>query len=738
MSFLNELNKEQLLAVKSINGPVMIIAGAGSGKTRVLTYRIAYLINKGVNPQNILALTFTNKAAKEMKNRIIKLIGREDSGIWMGTFHSNFSKILRYDCDKLGFSSNFSIYDAEESLSMIKYVMSGLNIPHNQFNPYAVQAKISKSKNGMIYPEKLKKEAIDIFEDKVSDIYKEYLLMLKRNNAMDFDDLLLKPIELFDQFPEILSHYQRKFSYILVDEYQDTNKAQYVVLKLLINKNKNLCVVGDDAQSIYSFRGAELQNILDFQIDYKDHKIFRLQQNYRSTQNILSAADSVIKNNSNQIKKTLWTENHSGDKITLLECKDEKDEGMQIVKNIQYLLHRDKLSLNSFVILYRTNAQSRSLEDALRKMGMPYVIVGGIKFYERKEIKDVLAYLKFISNSKNDEALGRIINFPTRGIGPTTFSKIKEIAYKSGKNVFEVLVNIENILEFSDRVKNAINNFTNLIQKYTKLKDEMVISEFVRVLVDDLGILQEFKMQGTPESLNRMENVHELLSGITEFQNSKSNATLEDFLQEVALITDIDQYENSKNAITLMTVHSAKGLEYPVVFITGLEEGLFPHSNSMNSVKEIEEERRLFYVALTRAMKKVFLSFSKCRYRFGSLLPSIPSRFLNEIENRLIEKLKFDSFQTAEKKTTPPVIGPNDVKWLKLPKVKVSEKERDHVGNNLNEKFKIGRIVEHGFFGKGQIVEVIGLGDDMKVVVDFEGGYRKTLMVLYANLNIVE
>jgi DNA helicase II / ATP-dependent DNA helicase PcrA len=728
MPFLNELNKVQQQAVKAINGPVMIIAGAGSGKTRVLTYRIAYLIQKGIPTDNILALTFTNKAAKEMKERIKGLIGRKSDGLWMGTFHSVFAKILRNECEKIGYHKNFNISDSDESLSLIKNIMAGLNIPTDRFNPYSVQSTISRAKNKLISPTEMANNAAEIYEMKVSEIFKDYQVKLKNNNCMDFDDLLLLPISLFQRFPEILDKYQKIFHYILVDEYQDTNKAQYILLKQLASKYKNLCVVGDDAQSIYSFRGAEIQNVLDYQIDFKDHQLFRLEQNYRSTKKILEAADCVIKNNHDQIKKKLWTENGEGEDIILLECRDEKDEGQQIIRNIEFLIKRDKLPLNSFVILYRTNAQSRALEEALRRFGLPYIIVGGIKFYERKEIKDILAYLKFISNPLNDEALDRIINYPVRGIGATSLNKIKQHAYKNHISIFKALETIDELKSLQERVVTNCKMFVQFIYKYMRLKDEMTLNEFVSSLIDELRLIEELKMQATPEALARAENIQEFVSGIMEFSNSKQDASLESFLQEVSLLSDIDGLEDSKNAVTLMTIHASKGLEYPVVFIAGLEENLFPHSNSLETAKEIEEERRLFYVAVTRSKSRLFLSHARMRYRYGNPISALPSRFIAEIDENLIQRSSQQQNNSIEK--IKPDIGPDDVKWIKA----LARKGDESKTSGKNGQFKIGQNVIHAVFGDGKIVKVQGFDSDLKLIVDFASVGRKTLMAQYANL----
>jgi DNA helicase-2/ATP-dependent DNA helicase PcrA len=721
---LDELNIAQKEAVQAIKGPVMVIAGAGSGKTKVLTYRVAYLISKGVSNDSILALTFTNKAASEMKERVKKMIGKSSDGLWMGTFHSIFSRILRSECDKIGYNSNYSIVDTNEGLVMIKNIMAGLNIPTENCNPYSVHSSISRAKNKMMSPNDLANKAGDTFGLKVAEIYKEYQAKLKNNNCMDFDDLLLLPIMLFQDFPHILDKYRTIFKYILVDEYQDTNRAQYILIKLLASKHKNLCVVGDDAQSIYSFRGAEIQNILDFQTDFKEHKLFRLEQNYRSTKKILEAADCIIKNNQGQIKKKLWTDNEEGENIVLLDCRDEKDEGLQIVRNIESLVKKDKLPLSSFAILYRTNAQSRAIEESLRRNGVPYNIVGGIKFYERKEIKDILAYLKFISNPLNEEALDRIINYPARGIGVTSLNKVKQHAYKNKIPLFSALEQVEELKNLQDKFVANCKIFTNFINKYIRLKNEMSLSEFTISLIGELGLLESLKQENTPESLIRYENIQEFISGVMEFCNSRRKSSLENFLQEVSLLSDIDTVEDSKNAVTLMTIHASKGLEYTTVFITGLEENLFPHANSLETTKEIEEERRLFYVAVTRAKIKLFLSYAKMRYRYGHPLSSVKSRFIKEIDKKLLYN---DSVELVEKNI--PTIGPDDVKWIKIP-----EKKKINNSFVLDKKYNKNDIVIHPIFGEGIVSQIMGFESDLKLIVDFDKVGRKTLMAQYANL----
>ncbi len=630
---LKSLNSAQKSAVEYDGGPQMIVAGAGSGKTRVLTYKIAYLIDQGYEPGNILALTFTNKAAKEMKERIKELIGNKADSLWMGTFHSIFAKILRIEAKNINYRTNFSIYDAEDSLSLVGNIISEFNINLEGISANSVKHKISYLKNHMILPSEFKKNHINsLVDEKVGDIFEEYQKRLIENNAMDFEDLLLKPIQLFNDNPKILQKYKKKFAYILVDEFQDTNKAQYELLKILISKEGKICVVGDDAQSIYSWRGANLENMLFFEKDFQKHKTFKLEQNYRSTKTILAAADSVIKNNKDQILKTLWTENNDGDLLTLIKCADEKDEAFQIAKYIKQEISKKKLALKDFAILYRTNAQSRALEDIFRREKIPYKIIGGIEFYKRKEVKDIIAYLRVLSNQNDEESLLRIMNFPQRGIGSTTIKRMTEFARKHNISLFETMTRVFEVINIKERIQKNVKGFKVLLDKYIDLKDKLSVGELSRALVDELGILRMFKEENTPESKARWENINELLSALSEFSNSNKDAKLEQYLEDVSLVADIDMYEGEQNTVTLLTVHSAKGLEFPIVFVTGCEEDIFPLSSRFSSDANLEEERRLFYVAVTRAQHKVYLSHARSRYRFGEVAYQSRSRFIDEIE----------------------------------------------------------------------------------------------------------
>lgn len=745
MSLLDQLNPVQREAASVIDGPVMIIAGAGSGKTRVLTYRIAHLLNSGIPPYEILALTFTNKAAKEMKERIERLIGHHAHSVWAGTFHSIFARILRQECEPLGYTRSFTIYDTDDSLGVIKNIMNGMNISQQQFNPRGVLSRISGAKNHMVSPREYENLANDFFDQKVAEIYPEYVAKLQKSNAMDFDDLLLKPIELFDKHARVLEKYQYRFKYLLVDEYQDTNRAQYVLINMIAQRFKNICVVGDDAQSIYAFRGADIKNILDFERDYPNAKVFRLEQNYRSTKTILSAADAVIKNNRNQLQKTLWTDNPKGEKITLIEAEDDKAEGMHIAHRIQEHIAKDKLDLKHCAVLYRTNAQSRSVEDAMRRSGLPYVIIGGIAFYQRKEIKDVLAYLRLIVNPKDEESLLRVINFPARGIGDTTIERLIEHATKTNGSLFDAVKQPNAIESLQDRARNSVSAFGALITKYSELKNQMSATEIARSIVDELGILRMYKDEQTPESLGRWENVQELLSAISEFvDTNKEKASLENFLEEVALVSAVDSMVDERNSITLMTLHAAKGLEFPVVFIAGLEEGLFPLYQITPDASELEEERRLCYVGITRAMKRLYLTYTRMRYRFGDVTYPVVSRFIAEIGDAHLHK-EFSRSSSVAAETVSNLKNVrqryiNAVRQKSTPKHDgfVPDDEVEYENQSQEEiRLTVGVVVEHEVFGRGKVTQLSGKGDSAKAVVHFLNAGPKNLMIKFARLRVL-
>lgn len=725
MKLLNELNSAQVQAVEYNSGPHMIVAGAGSGKTRVLTYKIAYIIDKeGFQPESILALTFTNKAAGEMKERIVQLVGKKSEKIWMGTFHSIFARILRIEAGKLNYESNFSIYDREDSVSLVSNILQEMNISIESLNANSIQHKISNFKNQMILPEEYSKHiASNMLEKKIAEIYIEYNKRLRENNAMDFDDLLLKPIELFNTNPRVIQKYRKQFDYILVDEYQDTNKAQYEILKLLATGRTKLCVVGDDAQSIYGWRGADLKNMLDFQKDFPKAKTFRLEQNYRSTKTILAAADSIIKNNPNQIAKTLWTENNDGEQLTIIRCADEKDEAFQIAKRIKKEVSTKKLSLNDIAILYRINSQSRALEEAMRREKIPYKIIGGVEFYRRKEVKDILAYLRILSNQEDEESLLRIMNFPQRGIGNTSISKMIGFARKLELSLFKTMSRVFEVIEVKERIQKNVKQFKLLLDKYIELKNELSLGELTSALVDELGILRIYKEENTQESKARYENIQELLGAIQDYSKEHPDATLEDFLAEVSLIAGVDQLDEKENSITMMTVHSAKGLEFPIVFVTGCEEDIFPLNPKFDSDSRTDEERRLFYVAITRAEQKVFITYARSRYRFGEVAYQSRSRFLDELD----PKTYAESNGGVGKKTTRRKKNYYDDVYQE------SYDDFDQERRSL----RVGSRVTHEIFGNGKILQISGQGDLQKVSIAFEDFGTKHLLVKFANLKLV-
>ncbi|MCH7723787.1 MAG: UvrD-helicase domain-containing protein [Bacteroidetes bacterium] len=724
---LKSLNNSQREAVKYLGSAQMIIAGAGSGKTRVLTYKIAYLFKKEkYKTDSILALTFTNKAANEMKDRIRELIGKKADNLWMGTFHSIFAKILRIEAKYTGYKSNFSIYDTEDSLSLVNNIINNLDINIEGITANSIRHRISFVKNHMIMPKEFRKKHVNSFIDgKIADVYDEYQKRLFENNAMDFDDLLLKPIELFKSKPTILQKYKKKFHYILVDEFQDTNKAQYEILKLLVSRNCRITVVGDDAQSIYSWRGANLDNMYNFEKDFPKHKVFRLEQNYRSTKTILKAADSVIKINKDQMVKTLWTENNDGEKLIVIKCADEKDEAHQIAKYIKNEISKKKLSHMDFTVLYRTNAQSRVLEDIFRREKLPYEIIGGIEFYKRKEVKDVIAYLRVIVNQKDEESLLRIMNFPQRGIGNTTVTRMIEFARKHNLSLFQTMARVFEVIEIKERIQKNVKGFRLLLEKYIDLKDKLSIGELSRALVDDLGLIRMFKAENTQESLQRRENINQLLIALSEFSDSGKKAKLEDILEELSLISAIDTKDDEKNVVTLMTLHSAKGLEFPIVFLSGCEEDIFPLSNRFSTDATIEEERRLFYVGLTRAQKKVFISHARSRYRFGEVAYQSRSRFIDELDPQTISEINGGIGRKANRKTR------KEAFYEYFDSVDYDDFDQD------NKDVRPGSRVMHEKFGLGKVTEIIGSGDMVKAIVQFEGNNIKQLMLKFAKLKIL-
>ncbi|MFQ5707272.1 MAG: ATP-dependent helicase [bacterium] len=722
---LGSLNESQKQAVLCSEGPVLVLAGAGSGKTRVLTHRIAYLIGHlKVKPWNILAMTFTNKAAGEMKERLLKLTRGQGQESWIGTFHSVCARILRVEAEKLGFGRNFLIFDREDQLRFLKSVMYDLNISSKQYAPEAVRARIGGAKNVFMSADEFARSAQNPFDEVVARVYDRYQTQMRENNSMDFDDLLVNPLHLFREFPAVLNNYQNRFKYILVDEYQDTNRTQYLLLHLLASKHRNLCVVGDDDQSIYRWRGADIRNILDFEHDYPECKVFCLDQNYRSTKHILQAAHSVVQNNAQRRAKKLWTDKGLGEKVVLLEVGNGFVEAKVVAEFVQEELSKHGRNFSDFAVLYRTNVQSRLVEDALRTAGIPYVIVGGIRFYERKEIKDVLAYLRLICNPKDSISCKRIINVPLRGIGEGSVTKLEDFARQQGIAFFEATARVEEVPTIAARIRSQIASFHDLIEKYASLKNEFSPGELARGLVDEIGILKSLKEIGTEESYARMENVRELLSAIDNYSRGKQNNALVEFLEEVALITDIDTWDDKSNAVTLMTLHSAKGLEFPVVFITGLEEGLFPLSRTFADDAELEEERRLFYVGCTRAKEKLYLSWASRRSRFGESRYCTPSRFLDEIEEDIIErKIVKKSFQQGYREAAYAT------------EVQAAPDYEDY--SQEVPRLAVGSQIRHPKFGHGCVVAMQGRGENLKLTVKFETAGTKRLVAKYANLEIL-
>tara|TARA_B100001287_G_scaffold40104_1_gene29285 strand:- start:297 stop:2552 length:2256 start_codon:yes stop_codon:yes gene_type:complete len=749
MNALNELNDAQKAAARIINGPLMVIAGAGSGKTKLLTHRIAFLIENNIDPFNILALTFTNKAAKEMKNRISLIVGNSESrNIWMGTFHSVFARILRTEHEKIGYPSNFTIYDTQDSKSVIKSIVKEKKLDEKIYRAGIIYNRISSAKNSLIGCNEYKNSSEISLADRssgrplIGEIYEIYQKKCFRSSAMDFDDLLFNTNILLKKYPEILYKYQEKFKYILVDEYQDTNHAQYLIIKSLAARFENICVVGDDAQSIYSFRGANIKNILNFKSDYPDYKLFKLEQNYRSTKNIVEAANSVIRINKEQIKKNVWTSNDTGEKVKVIKSFSDNDEGKIIANSIFEKSQNEKTLFSDFAILYRTNAQSRSFEESLRKLNFPYRIYGGLSFYQRKEVKDLLAYFRLSSNLNDDESLKRIINYPKRGIGLTTLNKAIICSNENNVSVFSVLENIRKYnLQINSGTHAKINLFVSSIKKYHSNIDTKDCYELALEIAKESGLLKELSIDKSPEGIVRFENIQELLNGIQEFSNQKQDnsiSTLGDFLIDVALLTDTDNDDsNDKNRISLMTIHAAKGLEFPYVYIVGMEEDLFPSQLSKNSRSELEEERRLFYVALTRAKKSATLSYSISRFRWGNTISCEPSRFIEEIDPKFLDlgSYKQSSVTTLNYHNSVPLKNNFSKNFKNIDLV-----NNKNVSENLHEKIEnlnVGNKVYHERFGKGKIIDLSGTFPNTKATVYFPSAGQKQLLLKFAKLQLI-
>jgi DNA helicase II / ATP-dependent DNA helicase PcrA len=772
--YISQLNEAQQEPVLQKDGPMIIIAGAGSGKTRVLTIRIAYLMSLGVDSFSILALTFTNKAAKEMKKRISDIVGApEAKNLWMGTFHSVFARILRSEADKLGYPSNFTIYDSQDSLRCISGIIKEMQLDKDIYKPKQILGRISSYKNSLITvkayfnnPELQEADAMSK-KPRLGEIYQAYVERCFKSGAMDFDDLLLKTNELLSRFPEVLAKYQNRFRYILVDEYQDTNHSQYLIVRALSDRFQNICVVGDDAQSIYAFRGANINNILNFQKDYEGVKTYRLEQNYRSTKNIVEAANSIIDKNKTKLDKIVWTANDYGAKIKVNRSVTDSEEGRFVASTIWEQKMTNQQMNGSFAILYRTNAQSRSMEDALRKRDIPYRIYGGLSFYQRKEVKDILCYLRLVINPKDEEALVRVINYPARGIGDTTVEKLTIAANHYKRSIFEVMQNIDKIdLKLNAGTKQKLSDFVTMIQSFQVInenQDAFVLADHV---AKKTGLVQELKKDGTPEGIARIENIEELLNGIKDFTEGQievdgARGALSEFMEDVALATDLDKDTGDDDRVALMTIHLAKGLEFPTVFVVGMEEDLFPSAMSMSTRSELEEERRLFYVAITRAEHQAYLTYAQSRYRWGKLTDSEPSRFIEEIDAQYLEyqtpeetnyrykpMIDNDIFGDIDKsklRLAKPIMGtpPSPLTpeggtpiGLNIRKLKPVS-SNSGTSNLFDNKLVAGNIVMHERFGKGNVLNLEGAGADKKAEIQFEVGGIKKLLLRFAKLDVI-
>lgn len=733
MSLLHDVTDKQREAITHIEGPLLVVAGAGSGKTRVITRRIGYLMSQGVKPYNILAITFTNKAADEMCERVKQFSSHK--GLWVSTFHKMCSRILRRNIDRLGYSRDFTIYDSTDQLNRVKSIMAELKLDTTQWKPRTIVSAMSNAKNKLIDPETLISTASGFYNINVSRIYKKYQTLLKANNALDFDDLLIKTIELFKTHPDILEMYQDQFRFILIDEYQDTNYSQYTITRLLANRYRNICVTGDPDQSIYGWRGADIRNIMDFEKDYPDAKVVLLEQNYRSTKHILHAASSVIQQNKYRRQKTLWTENTQGEKIRVVSCEDEHGEADEIAGFIRNLKNRG-IPYSDIAVFYRTNAQSRVLETSLRNSGIPYTIIGGVEFYQRKEIKDILSYLRLCMNSHDEVALERTINTPIRGIGNTTVKKLKDWAAAQGTSLFHAVLHVDLIPEITGKSALAIKRFSELIVNLQQLPKSPV-EDIIKRVIEKTNYFAFLRESGEKESKDRIANVEELVNAAHEYDLYYAEGGLQGFLEEVALVSDVDELEDSAKAVTLMTLHTAKGLEFPVVFLTGMEEGLLPHVESNDVDEEVEEERRLCYVGITRAMKELFLTHAQRRMRYGQTNPCRPSRFLDEIPDEILDKIdrthREYSYNSYYDRSQPSHVTQHTFDFdtdIADPASVTTE------GNSFT--FSSGEVVRHHLFGIGRILEVSGSNEKASVKVSFNVGGIKHLMLAYAKLERVK
>lgn len=770
-NYLDELNEPQRKAAEYTEGPLMVIAGAGSGKTRVLTYRIAHLIEKGVDPFHILALTFTNKAAREMKDRISKVVGAaEAKNLWMGTFHSIFARMLRVEAPRLGYPPDFTIYDTQDTQSVMKKVIEELQLDKEIYKPKQVLHRISQFKNNLITvrayhnnPELIEADTAAM-KPKMGDVYRAYVDKCFKSGAMDFDDLLLRTNEVLTRFPEVLAKYQERFKYILVDEYQDTNHSQYLIVKALASRYENLCVVGDDAQSIYAFRGANIRNILSFQQDYPDAKVIPLEQNYRSTKTIVGAANQIIAQNRDQLEKNVWTANEPGQTIPVYRALTDADEARYVASQIFELQMNEQLKNKDIAVLYRTNAQSRAIEEALRKRNISYRVYGGTSFFQRKEIKDLIAYLRLLTNVNDEEALLRIINYPARGIGQTTLNKLTVVAGENEKSIYEILENIQKYLPqlgINAPTIQKLQDFIMMIKSFKVMLQSHDVYEVSMHVAKTAGLIKTLKEDDTPEGISRLENVQELLNSIQGYvdeqkQLDEGDPSLSGFLENVALATDADNEDDDGNKISLMTVHLAKGLEFPAVFIVGLEENLFPSMMNLNTRQELEEERRLFYVALTRAEKFAHLTYSVSRFRWGKIVDSEPSRFLEEIDDKYLElknlnaglpvnnsdlnvNLFDDDYSQVphfERKKKESFKAPVPLK-SKASFKPVAETRITNQSNGQSVDLSAGKIVMHDRFGRGKVVSLEGEPGNVKATILFDNAGEKKLLLNFAKLKVI-
>ncbi len=751
MTYLEELNEAQRKAVEHVEGAMMVIAGAGSGKTRVLTYRIVHLINLGVDPFNILALTFTNKAAREMKERMEKILGSSEArNVWMGTFHSIFARILRIESEKIGYPSDFTIYDTADSKSLLKDIVKEMGLDEKVYKPGLVYNRISSAKNNLVSPQAYMNDTNLVADDRMSgkprlgEIYKVYQRRCFKAGAMDFDDLLFNTNILLRDHTDVLHKYQHKFKFILVDEYQDTNYSQYLIVKKLAALNENLCVVGDDAQSIYAFRGANIQNILNFKRDYPDYGLYKLEQNYRSTKTIVNAANSIIAQNKDQIQKEVWTDNEEGEKIRIHRTVSDNAEGKTVAQSIFETKMTQQAFNKDFAILYRTNAQSRAMEEALRKLDIKYRIYGGLSFYQRKEIKDMLAYFRLTVNHNDEEALKRVINYPARGIGKTSMERIVVAANQQDVSLWTVIEQLNDFnIKINSGTRTKITEFVGMIKSFNTMLQNKGAYELGHHIASSSGVLKELYADKSVEGVSRYENIQELLNGMKEFsENVPEGQTgprgLGEFLQDVALLTDADsEDEDDNDRVSLMTIHAAKGLEFPYVYVVGMEENLFPSQLSLNSRNELEEERRLFYVALTRAEKKTTLSYAENRYRWGNLISCEPSRFIEEIDAKYIEMPAdsglFSGYEQESSYTTTKKTGFSNPATTRRRLIKPNQQGGNNFAGDDVSKIQVGMQVEHQRFGKGKVLHL----EDQKATVQFQTVGEKQLLLKFAKLKIL-